>query len=89
METEVNYEEQQEEIEALQSIFMEEFELTEEKPYKFEITINSNGESQEKNFLKLKAIFDLPDSYPHIVPLVRIKNLSPDIINSNKILEYD
>jgi len=43
---------------------MEEFLLEEERPYKFEITINSNGESAEKNHLKLKAIFDLPDNYP-------------------------
>jgi hypothetical protein len=64
MEVEVNYDEQQEEIEALESIFMDEFVLVEERPFKFEIQINSNGESEEKNHLKLKAIIDLPDSYP-------------------------
>ena len=59
-----NYEEQYDEIQALESIFTEDFTLLEEKPYKFEININSNQESQEKNYLKLKMIVDLPDNYP-------------------------
>lgn len=83
------YDEQQEEIEALQSIFMDDFELVEERPYKFEITINSNMEGAEKNHLKLKVIFDLPDNYPSTGPVFRIKNLSPDIIDNNKIFQFD
>lgn len=59
-----NFEEQQQEIEALQSIFVEEFTLLQDQPYKFEILINSNSESEEKNFIKLKVIVDLPLNYP-------------------------
>lgn len=85
-----NFEEQYEEIEALQSIFMEEeLEILEEKPYKFEITINSNGESAEKNYIKLKAVFDLHTDYPHQTPVIRIKNLSPDILDNNNINQFD
>ena len=84
-----NYDEQFEEIEALQSIFMDEFEMMEERPYKFEIMVNSNSESKEKNHLKLKLVFDLPDSYPHETPVVRIKNLCADILDNNRILEFD
>lgn len=43
---------------------MNEFNLKEEKPYKFEIMINSNSESEEKNFLKLRLTIELPDNYP-------------------------
>ena len=59
-----NFEEQQDEIEALESIFVEEFTLEEEKPYKFEVLINANSEDTDKNFLKLRLIFELPQDYP-------------------------
>lgn len=42
MEGENNFEEQNDEVQALECIFMEDFNLIEERPYKFEININSN-----------------------------------------------
>lgn len=83
------FEEQESEIESLKYIFLEDLEVLEEKPYKFEVQLNSNNESEEKNWLKLKLIFELPDDYPTQTPIVRIKNLTPDIIHNNKMLEFD
>ena len=84
-----NYEEQECEIEAIKCIFMEDFQLIEEKPYKFEVLLKANSESVEKNHLSLKLTFELPDDYPNNVPSVRLKNLSPDIINNNLVLEFE
>ncbi len=81
--------EQESEIESLKYIFLEDLEIKEEKPYKFEVMLNANNESVEKNYLKLKLIFELPDTYPEQVPIVRIKNLTPDIIHNNKMLEFE
>ena len=83
------FEEQESEIESLKYIFLEDLEVLEEKPYKFEVMLNANNESAEKNWLKLKLTFELPDDYPTQIPIVRIKNLTPDIIHNNKMLEFD
>ena len=45
--------------------------------------INSNTESEERNFLKMKIYFDLQNSYPDCVPYFRLKNLSPDYMDNN------
>ena len=37
-----NYDEQYDEIQALESIFTDDFKLIEERPYRLEITVNSN-----------------------------------------------
>ena len=83
------YEEQEQEVEALQSIFVEDFTLVEEKPYKFEIQVNANSESQDKNYIKLRMIIELADDYPESLPNIRIKNLVPDIIHNNKMAELE
>ena len=54
-----NYELQAEEIESLQYIYPEEFDLQTERPFKFEIMLNSNTESEDLNYLKLRVSFDL------------------------------
>ena len=51
--------------------------------------LKANSESVEKNHLSLKLTFELPDDYPNNVPSVRLKNLSPDIINNNLVLEFE
>ena len=80
------WEEQETEIESLKCIFEEEeFVIKREKPYNFEILIHSNTESEERNYLKLKLIFDLPESYPNEIPYFRIKNLCPDYIDNNAL----
>jgi len=77
------------EIETLKSIFVEsELEIKREKPYNFEIILNSNTENEERNFLKLKIIFDLPEDYPNEIPYFRIKNLSVDYIDNNAIERF-
>lgn len=63
--------------------------MLEEKPYKFELLLNANNESTVKNHISLKLIFELPEDYPNNVPLIRLKNLSPDIINNNLVLEFE
>ena len=57
--TDDKWEEQEQEVESLQYIFPEEIKVNKEKPYNFEILINSNTESEDKNFLKLRITFDL------------------------------
>ena len=59
MEPEVDWEDQEAELEALQVIFPDEFEILEEKPYKFKIIINSNVESED-NHLKMQLTVELP-----------------------------
>ena len=39
---------------------MDDIEVIEEKPYKFDIILNANNESVDKNFLMLKLLFELP-----------------------------
>ena len=63
--------------------------MLEEKPYKFEVLLNANNESTDKNHISLKLIFELPEDYPNTVPLIRLKNLSPDIINNNLVLDFE
>lgn len=47
--------------------------------------INSNTESEERNFLKMKILFDLQNSYPDCVPYYRLKNMSPDYMDNRFI----
>ena len=63
--------------------------MLEEKPYKFEVLLKANSESDEKNHLSLKLTFELAEDYPNSVPSVRLKNLSPDIINNNLVLDFE
>ena len=88
-EDERDWEEQELEIETLKSIFDEtELNIKREKPYQFEITISANNESDDRNFLKLILIFDLPETYPEEIPYFRIKNLSPEYINNNTLEKF-
>ena len=87
---EIDWEDQETEIETLKCIFIEEeFDLKREKPYNFEILVNSNTESEERNYLKLKLIFDLPENYPNEIPYFRIKNLAPDYIDNNALEVFE
>ena len=80
------WEDQETEIESLKCIFEEEeFVIKRERPYNLEILIHSSNESEERDHLKLKLIFELPVDYPNEVPNFRIKNLSPDYIDNNAL----
>ena len=68
---------------------MDDLVVLEEKPYKFEILLNSNNESKEKNHIQLKLTFELGDDYPNSMPSIRLKNLSPDIIKNNLVLDFE
>lgn len=84
-----DWEDQEMEIETLKSIFAEEeLDIKKEKPYQFSIIINSNTESEDRNYLKLMLIFDLPEDYPNEIPYFRIKNLSPDYIDNNALEKF-
>ena len=78
-----NWEQQAEEVESLGYIYPEELTIIQEQPYKLEIIINSNTESEDRNFLKMKIHFDLGNSYPDVLPYFRLKNLSPDYMDNN------
>ena len=85
----IDWEEQELEIETLKSIFNEdELNIKREKPYQLEILVNSSNEGDDRNYLKLMLIFDLPDTYPEEVPHFRIKNLTPDYINNNTLEKF-
>ena len=84
------WEEQELEMDTLKSIFEEnELNIKREKPYCFEILIHSSNESEERDYLKLKLIFDLPEDYPNEVPYFRINNLSADYIDNNAIERFE
>ena len=90
VEEDEKWEEQETEMETLKCIFSEEeLVIKREKPYNLEIMLNSNTESEDRNYLKLKLIFDLPDTYPNEVPYFRIKNLSTDYIDNNALEKFE
>ena len=80
----VDWEEQEGELEAIEMIFPEELEIKQSKPYKFEIKINSNAESED-NHLQILLIVDMPYNYPQKVPFMRLKNLTPDYLNNQML----
>ena len=59
METTNNWDQQEDELESLKYIYPEELIIKREKPYSFEMIINANTESEDRNYLKLKVMFDL------------------------------
>ena len=63
-----SYSEQECELEAVKYILMDDLVMLEEKPYKFEVQLNANNESLERNHLSLRLTFELPDDYPNTVP---------------------
>lgn len=83
------YQEQESEIEALKFIYLDDMEVLEERPFKVEVVLNSNNESDDKNHLKLKLIIELKDDYPHSVPHLILRNLTPDIIHNNLMIEFE
>ena len=87
--TDIDWEEQEQEVESLTYIYPEELKINKEKPYNFEITINSNTESEDKNFLKLRITFDLQEDYPNQIPYFKVKNLSPDYIDNAVLDKYE
>ena len=86
--SQVDWEEQESEIEALEVIFPDEFTILAKKPFKFEIMINSNSESAE-NHLQMLLIVELPHDYPNTIPDMRLKNKSPKYLDNRMIDEYE
>jgi len=77
------------EIETLKSIYVEEeLNIKKEKPYQIEILLNSNTTSEDRNYLKLIVVYDLPADYPNEVPVFRIKNLSPEHMDNNALESF-
>ena len=86
--SQVDWEEQEGELEALDCIFPEELNVTSRKPYTFEIIINSNPEPEE-NHLKMLLMVELPHDYPNNVPFLRLKNKSPEFLNNAMLDKYE
>ena len=70
-------EEQQLEFEAMESIFVGEFELIHEDPLCYEIIINADREDDDNNFVVIQIKIEYPADYPKVVPKCQFKNLSP------------
>ena len=87
--TNVNWEEVEGELEALECIFPEEYKCTAEKPYKFELIINSNSD-KDQNHLKMKLIVEVPHNYPEEdIPFLRVKSLTPEYLNNAHLDQYE
>ncbi|CAI2377350.1 unnamed protein product [Moneuplotes crassus] len=74
-------EEQFLEIEALESIFVDEFELINEQPVTYEIIINADRNEEEDNYIVVKLKVEYPEDYPNVMPKFQFKNLSPVHLN--------
>jgi hypothetical protein len=70
-------EEQQLEVEALESICVGEFELITEDPVTYEVVINANRDDDEENFVVVKIMVEYPAEYPKVIPKFQFRNLSP------------
>jgi hypothetical protein len=85
----VNWEEVEGELEALEMIFPEEYKCTAEKPYKFDLIINSNSDA-DQNHLKMKLIVEIPHNYPEEeIPFLRVKSLTPEYLNNTHLDQYE
>lgn len=84
----VDWEEQEQEIEALEVIFPDEFEVQQIKPYKFTIVINSNAEPED-NHLKMLLQVEWPVDYPQSVPFCLLKNMSPQYLDNKMLDDYE
>lgn len=84
-------EEQRLEVEALESIWVGEFELITEEPFTYEVEIKADREDEASNYVVIKMKVEYPLDYPKVIPKVQFKNLSPknltisDFNNCSKI----
>jgi len=80
-----NKQDQKDEIEALQSIYLDEFSLITEDPYTFEIKIDANRDDDSKNHLSVIARIEFTENYPAEYPKFHIKSNS-STIKGNEIM---
>ena len=73
VEAEDHIEEQNDEIEALQSIFMEEFELISESPYTFTLLLKPDCSADPDSVsIAFKLKIEFPNEYPDVLPIYEI-----------------
>jgi hypothetical protein len=70
-------EEQQLEVEALESILVGEIEIINEEPYTYEVIIKADRDNDDDNFVTVKLKVEYPEEYPNVTPKFQLKNLSP------------
>ena len=80
----VDWDEQEGEIEALEMIFPDELKINQKKPFKMDIQINSNAEADD-NHLIVQLCVELPHDYPNSSPFLRLVNKTPDFLNNTTI----
>ena len=86
----MNWEEEQNlEVESLQSICVGEFELITDSPITYEIEIKADRDDDEYNFISVKLKVEYPDLYPKVMPKSQFKNLTPKFLNPNDFLNCD
>ena len=87
--SQIDWEEQDAEMEALEVIFPDELTIAGRRPYKFTIQINSNAEEAD-NHLKMLLRVELGEQYPATQPdLMVLKNLSPEYLDNKMLDEYE
>ncbi len=75
------HEEQFLEIEALDAIFVDEFELINQQPVTYEVIINADRNQEDDNYIVVKLKIEYPEEYPKVMPKFQFKNLSPVHLN--------
>lgn len=72
----LDYKEEQDlELEALESIYTSDYAQLSSDPVKLSLEmVPCPGESEE-NYVSVKAIFSLPETYPEVVPIVEFENV--------------
>ena len=87
--TNVDWEEVEGELEALECIFPDEFSIVAKKPYKFNLIINSNSD-KDQNHLKMVLIVEVPHNYPEEeIPFLRVKSLTPEYLTNTHLDKYE
>ena len=84
-----NREEQENEVEALECIFVDEFELLFNDPFKYEITLHTDRDDEDLDFIKVKLVIEYPLDYPLVVPKFQIKNLSLGKLTPNQMYDCE
>ena len=87
-----NYQNQQDEVEALQSIFDEEFYLLSENPFKFQIIVKGNRDhfvNSKSMMLGVLLTIELPPDYPNTAATFTVRKASDMYLSEDELLLID
>uniref|UniRef100_A0A7S3LQI9 RWD domain-containing protein n=1 Tax=Aplanochytrium stocchinoi TaxID=215587 RepID=A0A7S3LQI9_9STRA len=78
-------EEQSMELEALESIFLEDYELISVDPIGVSLRLEPFPGEEDKNYVGIKACFTFPETYPDVEPDISVESIKG--LNDNQIVE--